>query len=116
MPSIKIDIARVRFHRPGNRYEIVIRGEHLRPGAIPPAVTVHGVAVTDLRFSRNGTELRGRLSALPPERDLRIDLGFDRKEYLLSSRVTTVPSLRYVLELILDFIRRLFRRPPNAGR
>jgi hypothetical protein len=116
MPSIKIENARLRFYKRKNYYEIVVRGEHLRPAAIPPAVSVHDVAVTNLRFSSDATELRGTLSALPDKRDLLIDLGFDRKELQLSSRVTTVPSLHYVLELFLDFIRRLFKRPPSGGR
>ncbi|MBI2090636.1 MAG: hypothetical protein HYT78_18145 [Deltaproteobacteria bacterium] len=108
MPSIKIDSASVRFYRLRNRYEIVVRGQHLRPAAAPPEVAVHGVAVTDLRFSIDGTELRGTLPSMPSERDLLVDFGFDRKKFQLPSRVTPVPSLRYLMELILDFIRHLF--------
>lgn len=107
MPSIRIDSARIRFHRRGNRYEIVVRGQRLRPAAAPPDVTVHGVGVTNLNFAADGTELRGTLPGMPAERDLVVDFGFDRKEYALPSRVTAVPSLRYFIELLVDFIRRL---------
>ncbi len=116
MPSIKIENARLRFYKRKNYYEVVARGERLLPAAIPPAVSVDDVAVTNLRFSSDGTELRGTLATLPAKRDLVIDLGFDRKEFLLSSRVTTVPSLRYVLELFLDFILPAFKRLFGRGK
>jgi hypothetical protein len=109
-PSIGVRVARIRFLKRTGSFLVAIRGAGLRPAAIPPSVSVGDVRATHLIFSSDGHELTGMLPRLPDARDLVVDLGFDRHERELPSRVTVVPSLRYAWESFVDFWARLGTR------
>jgi hypothetical protein len=64
----------------GYRVEVEDRGLHKALSL--PEVTVGGTSATDPEFSRDGTSLRGRVGASPPNTEFVIDYGFARAEVL----------------------------------
>jgi hypothetical protein len=76
-PQVRIDRAAVTQAQNG-QYDVVIEGFGLRPSVTPPAITVGGAPVEQLKFESGGRRVTGVLRARPVDDHVIVDLGYAR--------------------------------------
>lgn len=99
-PRLTVDGGRAMRSWLRRRYAVEIRGANFFRGWVPPRVLVGGQPVRELRFSPDGTVLRGVLHHRPVGRQIVVDYGFMRGEGRLDREASWWPSL-------LDLVREL---------
>lgn len=77
-PRIRVDGCDVKAV--GKVYEVTVRGFSLYPVISPPAITVGGVRLEQVRFEKDGTAVHGILRREPASRHVVVDYGFVRAE------------------------------------
>ncbi len=76
-PQVRIDRAAVTQVQKG-QYDVVIEGFGLRPAITPPAITVGGAPVEQLKFESGGCRVTGVLRTRPVDDRIIVDLGYAR--------------------------------------
>ena len=118
-PQVKLTDCRVQASAGREGHQVILEGQPVFAGAVPPRIEVGGHSLQDLAFSRDGQVAVGTIPAAPMTREAVVDYGFavdqcavrpaGLRDRVLHWRITSasrrkagkVAALEVVLALIL---------------